>query len=402
MTRNMLWLTFAFFFLTLLGGWGCQSADDDDASSDDDDAATDDDSAADDDAGDDDAADDDAVDDDTVNEDELLARFQPLLIQKLAPDYGAVNYPPESDLIGELSLHPGNTDFDYLVEVDTAAPVMYHFTAQAEIRGTVYQQLLYEFFYPERPLLYTLEQNAVWYLAHWFDAGAIDGKVVRVTLDIDNATPLFIEVMQSCGCGWKFYVNKLVDDAARAEFEAAGEPYPGLAKPAAPHDVPYVFVMAADVASAQSYPVVLDDYGWTDSAHNFMAAFTSLEQALAADLDVDPALLYVPSDLEVDTTQVGALEPRDFERLPYDPLYTMMPAGSEEEVGIFDEYGYIWNAYSPFWLAIRNGGTATEFPGTPRDPAAFEVVHETMDFWDRQTLFDTFIYLPESIFGPAR
>jgi hypothetical protein len=71
-------------------------------------------------------------------------------------------------------------------------------------------------------------------------------------------------------------------------------------------------------------------------------------------------------------------------------------------VGIFDEYGYIWNSYSPFWKLLRDTTDREEFPGTPRDPAAFEVVHETIDFWAQETLFDTFIYLPESIFGPVR
>jgi len=402
MTRNLLGIALAVSLgMLLMWNAACDSNDDDDSNSNDD-ADDDVDNHDDDTPSDDDTVDDDTADDD-AEETVLLDQFQPLLIQKLAQDYETLNYPPASDLIGELSLHPGNADFDYLVQVDTAAPVMYRFTAQADIRGTVYQQLLYAFFYPERPLLATFQENPMWYLLHWYEVGAIDGKLVRITLDTDNQTPLFIEFMQSCGCGWKLFVNQTIDDAAQEEFEAAGQPYPGLAKPEAPHDVQYVFIMPADAADAQSYPVVMDDFGWTDSAHNILAAFTSYKQWLGSEFTVDRGVLYVPQDLDVETPDADPLEIQYFSRLLYDTLYSLAPVGGEAvEVGIFDELGYIWNAYSLFWKYMRNHTDRTEFPGTPRDPAAFEVVHETMNFWDQQTLFETFIYLPESLFGPER
>jgi hypothetical protein len=367
-----------------------------------DDADQDGDETLDDDSGNPEPDDDSAVDDDESpgEEPDLLEKFQPLLIQKLAPDYEDVAYPPESDRIGRLSLHPGDEHFDYTVRVNTAAPVMYHFTASAVIRGQTLPQLVFAFFYPERPLLATFADDPIWYLFHWFDAGAIDGKVVRITLDADGETPLLIEAARNCGCGWQLHVNQLVDDEARAEFEALGQEYPGLVKPDAPHDTRYVWIMPADEADVPLRPVVVDDYGWTESPHHVLATFTSLEQWSNSDLEIAPGVLYRPADIDVDVSDAGALDVQSFARLPYDPLYTLSPTGSADEVGIFDEYGYVWNAYSLFYRILRDLTDRTEFPGTPRDPADLEVVHETMDFWEQQALYETFIYLPESLFGP--
>jgi hypothetical protein len=389
---------FVFLLALLLGAGGLLSCD---AAGDDDDDADGDD-AMDDDAADDDDAD-DSGDDDTGDSDEaLLDAFQPLLVQKLADDYSTLAYPPESDLIGRLSLHPGDADFDYLVQVDTAAPVMYRFPASAAIRGREYRQLVYAFFYPERPIPHTRAEDPIGWLKRWYEAGKIDGKVVRVTLDADDATPLLIEVMQSCGCGWQLYVNRTVDDAARAEFEAAGQPYPGLVRADAPHDVQYVWVLPADVSGASLRPVVVDEDGWSISAHHILGAFTSFDQYRASGPAIAKGVLYLPDGLDVALGDPGPLEERRFAREPYDPLYRLTIEGSDIEVGIFDEFGYIWNSYSPLYKALRGTGM-TEFPGTPRDVAAFEVVHETKPFWEQQALFEAFIYLPVSLFGaPAR
>ena len=360
-----------------------------------------DDADGDDDAGGDDASDDSGDDDTGGNDEALLDEFQPLLVQKLADDYSALAYPLESDLIGRLSLHPGDADFDYIVQVDTAAPVMYRFAASAQIRGREYRQLVYAFYYPERPIPHTRAEDPLGWLSRWYEAGKIDGKVVRVTLDSDQVTPLLIEVMQSCGCGWQLYVNKIVDDAARAEFEVAGQPYPGLVKTDAPNDVQYVWILPSDVPGAPLRPVVADEDGWSVSAHYILGGFTSFDQYLASGLAITKGVLYLPEGLDAAVSDPGPLEERRFARDPYDPLYHLAVEGSDAEVGIFDGFGYIWNAYSPLYKALRGSGM-TEFPGTPRDPAAFEVVHETIPFWGQQALFERFIYLPVSLFGAAR
>ena len=341
-----------------------------------------------------------AADDDSGGtDDELLQQFEPVVIQRIAQDYSTLAYTPEDDLLGGLSLLPGDGNFDQIVGVDTTAPVVYMSTASATIRGNSFKQLIYAMYYPERAIPYTFEQDPAGWLLKWYDAGKIDGKVIRVTLGLDGRTPLLIEAMQSCGCGWQLFANKIVDDAARQEFEKAGQQYPGLEKSDAPNDVEYVHVLPADVSGAAAHPVLVDDYGWTTSSHNIMGAFTSFAQWQASGLAIDKGLLYLPQDLDVGIADPGALQETFFARQPYDPLYRLKPQGSDAEIGIFDSYGYIWNAYSSFYKNLRDTTSMTEFPGTPRAPAAFEVVHETMKFWEQETLFNTFIYLPASLFG---
>ena len=109
----------------------------------------------------DDTGDDSAGDDTAGTEQTLLQKFQQALIQRLATDYSQIPYSPNSDSIGQLSLHDGDERFDHIVKVDVDEPVMYSFTGKATIRGRLYRQLLYAWYYPERPLDSTLADDYV-------------------------------------------------------------------------------------------------------------------------------------------------------------------------------------------------------------------------------------------------
>jgi hypothetical protein len=385
----------------LLGLWLIGCGAEDDSSSDADAAAQTDDDAQSGDDDDNDDNDDDNDNDSGPSPDELLARFRPLIVQGLADDYASLPYPETSDELGLLSVHEGDGDFEYTVQVDVAQPIVYEYWSEMTIRGEPHLQLLYAFFYPERPLPITFFDNPIEFINMFIWSGLIDGKVVRVTLDAARETALFIEVARNCGCDWQFYVNKLVDDAARAEYEAAGEEYPGLVKRDAPHDVTYVHILPADKQSATDAVVVAAEPGWTgDYPHHLLGAFTSFEQWRASDTTVAPGDLYLPPDANAADFAVDGLTPVSYASQRYDALYTLPLAGTDQEIGIFDAFHYVWNSYSPLTNWMRHQCCFTKYPGTPKDPAFLEVVHETIDFWD-PVLYETFIYLPESLFGPA-
>ena len=375
-----------------------ESANEDDSSGNDDDSADDD--SADDDANDDDDADND---DDDMTDDEykqvLIKKFQPLLIQKLAENYESLTYPMSSDLLGEISLHIGYEDYPYEVQVDTGTPLMYSDARVVEIKGAEHYQLLYAFFYPERPIPYTIEDNFLGYINKYIWSGLIDGKVIRITLDQDEQFPLTVEVARNCGCDWKLYVNRIVDNEARAEFEKESGTYPGLVKPNAPSDVTYVFLMPPDLLDAPQRVVFVAEDGWTQYPHNPLGTFTSYEQWYDSDLTINKGILYLPDDQNVEIFDAASLQTESFTRVPYDPLYLMKPSGEDQQVGIFDGFHHVWNSYSPLTKWMLDQCCFSKFPGTPKDKDHLEVVHETMDYWDVTLLFDTFIHLPKSLFG---
>jgi len=388
-------LCFAFLAAGCSGSVDDSSADSGPGS--DDDAAADDDQAADDDT----VTDDDSLGDDDVTPDIelLLEQFRPVVIQQLAGDYDQLPYAETSDRIGALSVHPGDDDFEYTVRVDTDSPVVYGDWRMVQINNQDRLQLLYMFFYPERPISIEMQDDPLVYWQMFIWSGAIDGKVVRITLDADQQTPLFIEVARNCGCDWQFYVNKLVDDAAREEFEGQGLDYPGLVKSDAPNDVQYVHVMPADVAERTTDRIaIVAENGWTDYPHRLLGAFTSYEQWQGSDLPISNGMLYLNEYEKPEDFAPEPLVPQTYQMMNYDLLYELPLAETDQPVGIFDAFHYVWNSYTPLTNWMRHQCCFIKYPGTPKDPDYLEVVHETIDFWD-PALYDTFIYLPESLFG---
>lgn len=335
---------------------------------------------------------------------ELLKKFQPFLVQMHAGDYDALPYPEESDRIGRLSLHAGDENYDYTVRVDTTVPVMYGDVHLATFGGTQLYQLVYAFFYPERPIEITPFEDLPEFFARYIWSGLIDGKVVRITLDADKEVPLLVEVVTNCGCDWQLYVNERVDHEARAEFAARFMPYPGLVKPLAPHDTQYVWIMPEDIAGEEARVVVVAEDGWCASTHHSLGAFTSYRQWFWSGPPAAEGILYTPEDFEGTIPYPAggptALRDEPYSLLSYDLLYELEVEGSGKSVGIFDELLYVWNSYSPYTKFLHDRELATKFPGTPKNKDHLEVVHETIDFWGAD-LFERFIHLPESLFGSS-
>jgi hypothetical protein len=88
--------------------------------------------------------------------------------------------------------------------VDPSAPVAYTRVAHALVDGKPHLQLVYTFWFSERPP------------RHWFDplAGRIDGLIWRVTLGLDG-TPLVYDSIHPCGCYHVFFPTEQVVARAR-------------------------------------------------------------------------------------------------------------------------------------------------------------------------------------------
>ncbi|HET9025596.1 MAG TPA: hypothetical protein VFN64_13555 [Burkholderiaceae bacterium] len=119
----------------------------------------------------------------------ILSRFdRTALLQRHAPVL-------EIDVAGVFD-RPGTVALDSADRpvVDPAAPVAYVRIAQALIDGRPHLQLVYTFFFTERPARGRFDSLA----------GRLDGLVWRVTLG-DDGTPLVYDTIHPCGCYHLFF-----------------------------------------------------------------------------------------------------------------------------------------------------------------------------------------------------
>ena len=124
----------------------------------------------------------------------ILSRFDRMaLLQRHAPVL-------EIDVAGVFD-RPGTVVLDPADQpiVDPAAPVAYVRIAQALFDGTPHLQLVYTFFFTERPARGHFDSLA----------GRLDGLVWRVTLD-DDGTPLVYDTIHPCGCYHLFFPTERV------------------------------------------------------------------------------------------------------------------------------------------------------------------------------------------------
>jgi len=120
-----------------------------------------------------------------IDLDALLARHAPELQIDVDAPY---------DLPGALTL-----DADDRVTVDHAAPVAYTRLAYTVIGGLIHPQLVYTFWFSERPSRGEFDLLS----------GQLDGVVWRVTLDNEGAA-LVYDSMHACGCYHLFFPTKRV------------------------------------------------------------------------------------------------------------------------------------------------------------------------------------------------
>lgn len=321
----------------------------------------------------------------------LLRRWAPVFIQRLPAQEPLYN--PRADRIGQLSLSSYDTDWEYRVNVDTATRVVYATARLARLGLTTHVQLLYLWFYPERPVDVTPEQNASLYWLEWLWSGDVDAKVLRVTLDVEAVEPLLYETVNLGGDGYALFVDKRVEQELIAEFEASGDPFPGVARPDGPLQR-MVTVMPGNIDGATRRPTLALADGYDFGFHRVVDAWTSYEQYYFDD-EIKNGLIYADADWFIFDPRT--LERTDYILRPYEELSRLPPAGSLQPVGIFDRWGNIWNGYTPparFFLRYD----IPLFPGTPRELDRVMVLNNAFAFMDAATLLEALIYLPASLF----
>ena len=129
-----------------------------------------------------------------------LARFAPIVVQGFQAKDGAKKYPYSSDAIGTPALSADGDD----VRIDTSQPAVFARVEQALVGEISLKQLVYVFWYPERPV-------------GSIEKGDIDGGILRITLDAAG-TPSVFEYSQPCGCFHGVFVADHVEAAARQQF----------------------------------------------------------------------------------------------------------------------------------------------------------------------------------------
>lgn len=138
-------------------------------------------------------------------DDALLARQAPAVVMEWPEKR---TYPADYDRFGEVYL-TGARD-NITVHVNGSRPVLYVYRGEAKLRGRRYPQLVYTWWYPERPAM--SDNDPV--------AGHIDGDTFRVTLDSQHRPAIF-EVVQSCGCGHLVFVAQHIEDKAARQYGGA-------------------------------------------------------------------------------------------------------------------------------------------------------------------------------------
>lgn len=133
---------------------------------------------------------------------ELLTRFAPIIIQERRGD---ATYPPEDDEIGmvRLSGRPAHIE----VTIDPTTPCVYGYAKPMLVHGVEHVQLVYVYWFPERPALWPGDP----------EAGHVDGATVRITLD-STRRPGIVETLQNCGCRHRCYLAQHVEAQARKQF----------------------------------------------------------------------------------------------------------------------------------------------------------------------------------------
>jgi hypothetical protein len=127
------------------------------------------------------------------------------LVQQHAPAL-RVDTAGAADRVGALAWRQGQS----APAVDAAAPTGYARVAFTLIDGRVHAQLVYTYWFPERPREHALDVLA----------GALDGLIWRVTLDRDFQ-PLVYDTIHPCGCYHLFFPT------ARARARAGRPPGEG-------------------------------------------------------------------------------------------------------------------------------------------------------------------------------
>jgi hypothetical protein len=286
---------------------------------------------------------------------ELVAYYAPVFVQQRVDTRAQAHpYPPEYDLIGEARLRHEGSELKAFV---TGPPRVYAVYEKRKIGGSEHVQLTYTAWYPAHPRMKAFD----------LEEADIDSCVVRVTLDAGQA-PLLYETIAACGCFHKVFVERWLEESARASF---GRPERGKK-----------YAVERTLQSAIDWEVAGVVNEPRDRPRHPVVFLKAGEHKV---LGLDSAArLRVPSGTDVRPYALGE----------YAELYALTVEGSTEKAPFFDlgKGGKVWGAerrrerFLMNFIGVDNAG----------HPRALDQIklHFDQSTWSDPTLYDRCLHLP--------
>ena len=266
-----------------------------------------------------------------------------------------VSYDPKADRFGKVTMSGSDVkSAQPLIDVDS--PTVYTYVESHEIAGQRVKQLVYNFWFPERPKL-----------KGGFDpeVGSTQGAIIRISLDAANR-PVLYENVSSCGCYYKIFPSERLETMAAAQY---GSPLKRK-KFALENDVPRkIDAHIPNIVRHSDRPRIIASY--TAGAHDIAS--------------VEP---YVDEEKEGSGSSVR------YRLAPYEALENLPFNGST--ISMFDEDGLVRNADRPEATLLAASGIY--HAGTPRQRGTLMIYFDQADF-DDPNLLSHYLRLPSGAFA---
>lgn len=284
----------------------------------------------------------------------LLERWAPILVQEVDPE---PPYPARDDRIGRLVLEAGARG--PVGAVDVERPTSYAYVDVLRSHGRELTQLVYTFWYPEHPKLGKGVD---------FEHGNIEGLTLRLTLDPAGRPRLF-ETIYNCGCYHRVFVDRELEEQARAAFGPPEETRPYSIQRHLDGKIDWIVPELVEIVP--------------DARPLFF---------VRAGFHLPASVRFVPPeslDLESAPGETYAVAPyRELETLPFEG----------RPVGLFDDTGLVRGAHRLEGKMLTPLGLY--HAGHPRQRRT-QLIHFDQADFDDPSLYDTYLRLPEAFWGGA-
>ena len=266
-----------------------------------------------------------------------------------------VSYDPKADRFGKVVMTGADVkSAQPLIDVDS--PTVYTYVESHQISGQAVKQLVYTFWFPERPKL-----------KGGFDpeVGSTQGAIIRISLNADNR-PVLFENVSSCGCYYKIFPSERLETLAAAQY---GTPLKRK-KFALENDVPRkIDAHIPNLVRQSERQRIIASY--TAGAHDIASVEPYREEDDAAS---DRSMRYRLMTYEA------------LESLPFNGA----------TISMFDEDGLVRNADRPEATLLAASGIY--HAGTPRQRGTLMIYFDQADF-DDPDLLSHYLRLPVGAFA---
>ncbi|HMM76653.1 MAG TPA: hypothetical protein PJ986_13145 [Gammaproteobacteria bacterium] len=285
-----------------------------------------------------------------LGDEALLARYAPVIAVE---HKDAVSYDLNADRFGEVQM--SGVDLPHAQpRIDIEHPAVYTYVQHATIDAVAVKQLVYTFWFPERPKLNGAFDPEV---------GTTQGAIIRVTLNAANE-PVIYENVSSCGCYYKVFPAAELEQRAARQY---GAPLKHK-RFALENDVPRkIDVNIPNLVEGEGRVVA----SYTAGAHD-VATIAPFEGA-------------------------GERAHRTYRMLPYEALESLPFNGGT--ISMFDEEGLVRSADRLEATLLAASGMY--HAGTPRQRGTLMIYFDQADF-DDPALLARYLRLPRGAFAADR